>query len=68
MNWAIVENNIITNIIIAKKSFIDEFYPNAINVDEVQCSIGWEYKNNIFISTDIKAPIIQSTESSDESL
>ena len=49
-NYAIIENNIVTNIIVAEQDFIDSHYPGAVRIDNLSTkpSIGWKYENNQF--------------------
>jgi len=50
MRFAIIENGIVTNIILADQEFIDEFYPSSICVEDVQCSIGDMWNGKVFKS------------------
>ena len=40
MRYAIIENNIVTNIILADQEFIDELGAVAVDVTDVKCNIG----------------------------
>jgi hypothetical protein len=53
MKFAIVENDFVKNIIVADQSFVDAHYPGSINVDDIQCGMGWSYDGKNFI-----APIV----------
>jgi hypothetical protein len=49
MNYAIIENKTVTNIIVADKKFIDQWYPGAVFLEEGQfVSIGMTYEGGIF--------------------
>jgi hypothetical protein len=52
MIFAIIENDKIINTIVADQSFIDEHYPNAVNIDAVDPmpGIGWDYVGGEFIA------------------
>jgi len=50
MKFAIVENKIVINTIEATQSFVDEHYPNAINIDEIIAGIGWTYDKGKFVA------------------
>lgn len=50
MNWAILENNIVKNIIVADETFVAAHYPDAVLVTEF-CGIGWTYDGKKFIDT-----------------
>lgn len=50
MRFAIVTNELVENIIVADQDFIDVHYPNAINVDDKNCGIGWSYADGQFIA------------------
>lgn len=55
MRYAIIDNDLVSNIIIADQDFIDNYYPNAINVKTLDCGIGWSYINREFI-----APVLEN--------
>lgn len=57
MKFAIIENNLVTNIIVAEQNFIDVNFPNAVNVDLIKCGIGWTYDGENFV-----APVIEETD------
>jgi hypothetical protein len=40
---AIIENNIVTNIIIADQEFVNNYNGTAIILNDTPASIGWEY-------------------------
>lgn len=40
MRFAIIENNIVTNIILADQEFVDDLDAEAINVTDKECNIG----------------------------
>lgn len=48
MNWAILENNIVKNIIVADETFIATHYPDAILATE-PCGVGWTFDGEKFI-------------------
>lgn len=52
MKWAIIENNLVVNVIIADDKFIKANSINAICIDEVteMVGIGWSYANQTFIA------------------
>lgn len=47
--FAIISNDVVENIIIADQEFVDKFYANAIDVTDIYCQIGDEYKDGKFI-------------------
>jgi len=49
MKFALIENNVVKNIIVADQKFIDENRLSAINVDDIYCGIGFIYKDGEFI-------------------
>lgn len=49
--WAIVENDVVINIIIADTDFAKHYFPNAINVDDLECGVGAIYKDGSFITS-----------------
>lgn len=57
MKFAIIENDVVVNVIAADQDFVDKHYPDAINVDDVFCGIGWSYIDGEFI-----APVIEIIE------
>lgn len=63
MEYAVVENGVVINIIVASKDYVHTFDGEAIPSKEAQ--IGWTYKDGIFsppvVDKDIKQSI--STES-----
>lgn len=56
MIYAVMNENIVENVIIADKKFVDKFYKGAIDVSdfEVQPSIGDIYDGKTFI-----APVVE---------
>lgn len=50
-SFAIIENEQVVNVIAADQNFIDEHYPDAICIDEMERppSLGWSYKGKKFI-------------------
>ncbi len=46
MNYAIVENGKVTNVIIAQKDFAEKI--GAINIEGSPVGIGWNYTDGIF--------------------
>jgi len=50
MRFAIIENGIVTNIILADQEFIDELDAEAICVENVQCNIGDMWDGKVFKS------------------
>lgn len=57
-NYLIIENNKITNVIVADKDFIDIHYPNAVLLPEGETAgIGWTLENGTY-----KAPDMTLTE------
>lgn len=51
MRYAILKDNVITNIIEADQNFVDNHFPGAMNVENVRCDIGWTLDNGVFIDT-----------------
>ena len=58
MKYAILRNNIVENIIVADQDFINKYYFDAINVDNVECGIKWVYDGTIFTKPVIVEPEI----------
>lgn len=58
MNYAIIENDKVVNIIVADADFIAEHYPDAIEIDEI-AGIGWSYIDGTFIAPE---PVVDETE------
>lgn len=56
--YAIIENNLVVNVIVAEQDFIDAHYPNAVLANDA-VSPGWNYVDNQFI---LPAPIETPTE------
>lgn len=50
MKWAIIENNKVKNVISANQDFIDENYPDAIDVTQTPCAPNWSYIDGEFIA------------------
>ncbi|WP_375651132.1 hypothetical protein [Bartonella sp. OT172YNZD] len=46
MEYAVVENGVVTNIIVASKDYVHTFDGEAIRSKEAQ--IGWTYKDGVF--------------------
>ncbi|EJF74819.1 hypothetical protein MCO_01897 [Bartonella sp. DB5-6] len=46
MEYAVVENGVVTNIIIASEDYVHGFDGEAISSSEAQ--IGWTYKDGVF--------------------
>jgi hypothetical protein len=61
MKFAIISNNTVRNIIAADQDFVDAHYPDAINVDEIRCGIGWLYDGEAFAP--IPEPVIEEDDS-----
>jgi len=49
MNYAIIENGIVKNIIVATPEFVAEHYPDAVELNEM-AGIGWAYVDGEFIA------------------
>ncbi len=63
MRYAILKDNVIDNIIEADQDFIDNYFPGAMNVENVRCDIGWILDNGTFIdivSVEVPAEEVQS--------
>ena len=54
MRYAIIENNIVVNIIVANQDFIDANYPSAVACND-SVNIGWIWDGTNFI---VPAPIV----------
>lgn len=61
MRYAIIENDIIINIIVADKDFIKEHYSNAIECP-ASFGVGDGYDGKKFYSNQTTAPIEEVTE------
>ncbi|CAK01597.1 hypothetical protein [Bartonella tribocorum] len=46
MKYAVVENGVVTNIIVASENYVHAFDGEAIRSSEAQ--IGWTYKDGVF--------------------
>lgn len=55
MIYAVMNGDVVANVILADKKFVDQNYPGAIDVTdlEVRPSIGWTYIDGVFV-----APVI----------
>jgi len=49
--FAVIENEVVVNCIVADDEFVAEFYPTAIEIDDVvpEPCPGWWYKDGQFI-------------------
>jgi hypothetical protein len=56
--YAIIENEQVTNVIVAEQDFVDAHYPDAVLANDAVCP-GWNYVDNQFI---LPAPIETPTE------
>lgn len=63
MIFAIIENDKIVNTIVADQSFIDEHYPNAVNIDNTNPfpGIGWDYVGGEFVAPLNLEPVNEET-------
>lgn len=57
MKFAIIENGIVQNVIVAEQDFINKNFPNAINVDGIICGPEW-----LFIDGEFFPPVAENTE------
>lgn len=63
MRYAIVENGIVVNVIVAEQDFIDENYPDAIPLsDEDRAGLSYTYENGKFIEPEIIVPTVIDAE------
>ena len=48
--YAIIENGLVVNTIVADQNFINQNYPDAINITNIspRPGINWTYQNNTF--------------------
>jgi hypothetical protein len=54
VNYAIIENKTVTNIIVADQKFVDQWYPGAVLLEEGQfVSIGMTYEDDTFFWPDV---------------
>lgn len=62
MRYAIVENGIVVNVIVAEQDFINDHYPDAILLsDEDRAGLNYTYENGKFIEPEIIiTPIIDA--------
>lgn len=56
---AIIENNIVTNIIIADQEFVNNYNGTAIILNDTPASIGWEYNASTSTFTKNQNEIIE---------
>lgn len=49
MRFAIIENNIVINVIDADENFIEELNSDALDVTDKICGIGFTYENGQFL-------------------
>lgn len=56
MIYAVMNNNVVENTIVADKKFIDKFYKGAIDITNVEPrpSIGWILENDVWT-----APVVE---------
>lgn len=59
MKWAIIEGDKVKNVIVATQEFIDNNFPNAVNVDDVMCGVHWSYIEGKFIAPPPPPEIIE---------
>ncbi|WP_019224001.1 hypothetical protein [Bartonella rattaustraliani] len=57
MEYAVVENGVVTNIIVASKDYVHAFEGEAIASSEAQ--IGWIYKDGVF-----SPPVVENEKAS----
>lgn len=50
--FAIIENNVVTNIILADQEFIDKLGGTVVNIDDMECSIGDAWNGTSFSKID----------------
>lgn len=55
--YGIIENNIITDIIIADANFIESFEKETVLLQDDNIKIGWGYENEEFVNND---PVISN--------
>jgi hypothetical protein len=65
MKFAIIENNVIRNIIVAEQDFIDTNYPDALNVDDINCGVGWNLVDGQWVAPVIPEPVIEKEVTND---
>lgn len=60
MIFAIIENGLVINAIVADQDFVDKFYPDAIDITDLEPrpSIGWTYEKKKFIAPPLNLPKI----------
>ena len=48
--YAIIQNNLVVNTIVADQEFIDTAYPGSPRIDQLDPhpGIGWSYENGVF--------------------
>lgn len=61
MRFAILSDLTVSNIIVADQDFINAHYPDAINVDDISCGIGWIYDGESFAP--VPKPVIEEDDS-----
>ena len=49
MKYAIIENQMVTNVIEASPEFVAEHYPSAVELDK-NAGIGWGYVKDKFVA------------------
>lgn len=63
MRFAIIENQEVVNTIVAEQDFIDQHFPDAVDItNNLSVSISWKYIDGQFIDTSISAPVEEPTE------
>ena len=48
MIWAIIENGIVVNTIVADQKFIKKNFPEAIEITDSEIGINWLYDGTVF--------------------
>ena len=58
MIFAVIENGLVINTIVADQNFVDKVYPDAVEITDIvpQPAIGWTYDKKKF-----KKPVIDET-------
>jgi hypothetical protein len=50
MIYAVIKNGVVDNTIVASQSFVNQHYPGAIRIDQMNPipGVGWSYSNGQF--------------------
>lgn len=60
MIYAIIENGIVINTIVADEKFIKKNFPDAIDITDLNVGINWLYDGAVFTAPPVIEEVIES--------